>query len=100
LHNKKWLENVTDDLAKIFAGIEVPARPNGAGIAMQIIQETMHNNLMLQQRLQGDQAFQARFQKYVQQYQFMQTQAQNAQIGRIGTDPSAMGQMNTQNMNQ
>ena len=28
----------------------------------------------------------------------MQTQMQNAQIGRIGTDPAQMGGVNTQNM--
>ena len=96
---QEMVKNVTDDLAKIFAGIEVPARPNGAQMAMEIIGNYAQQPDVAQ-RLQGDQAFQARFQKYVQQYQFMQTQAQNAQIGRIGTDPSAMGQMNTQNMNQ
>jgi hypothetical protein len=94
---QEMLENVTNDLAKIFAGIEVPARPNGAGIAMQIIQNYAQQP-DIQQRLQSDEAFRTRFEKYVQQYQFMQTQMQNAQIGRIGTDPAQMGGMNTQNM--
>ncbi len=94
---QEMLENVTNDLAKIFAGIEVPARPNGAGIAMQIIQNYAQQP-DIQQRLQSDESFRARFEKYVQQYQFMQQQAQNAQIGRIGTDPAQMGGMNTQNM--
>jgi hypothetical protein len=94
---QEMLENVTNDLAKIFAGIEVPARPNGAGIAMQIIQNYAQQP-DIQQRLQSDESFRARFEKYVGQYQFMQQQAQNAQIGRIGTDPAQMGGMNTQNM--
>ena len=94
---QEMLENVTNDLAKIFAGIEVPARPNGAGIAMQIIQNYAQQP-DIQQRLQSDEAFRARFEKYVQQYQFMQTQMQNAEIGRIGTNPAQMGGMNTQNM--
>ena len=94
---QEMLENVTNDLAKIFAGIEVPARPNGAGIAMQIIQNYAQQP-DIQQRLQSDEAFRARFEKYVGQYQFMQQQAQNAQIGRIGTDPAQMGGVNTQNM--
>lgn len=34
----KMQKDVTDDLTKIFSGIEVPARPNGAQIAMQITQ--------------------------------------------------------------
>jgi hypothetical protein len=92
-------KQVTDDLSKIYAGIEVGARPNGAQIALQVIQSyTQQPDVM--QRLQSDQAFQARFQKYVQQYQFQMTQQQNAQIGRIGTAPAAMGQTNTQTMQQ
>ena len=94
---QEMLENVTNDLAKIFAGIEVPARPNGAGIAMQIIQNYVQQPDVAQ-RMQTDEAFRARFEKYVGQYQFMQTQRQNAEIGRIGTNPAQMGGMNTQNM--
>ena len=62
-------QNVTDDLAKIYAGIELNARPNGAQIAMQIIQQyTMQPDIM--QRLQEDEAFKARLEKYAQQYAF------------------------------
>jgi hypothetical protein len=92
-------KQVTDDLSKIYAGIEVGARPNGAQIALQVIQSYTQQP-DVSQRLQNDQAFQARFQKYVQQYQFQMTQAQNAQIGRIGTTPAAMGETNTQTMQQ
>jgi hypothetical protein len=92
-------KQVTDDLSKIYAGIEVGARPNGAQIAMQVIQSYTQQP-DVSQRLQSDQAFQARFQKYVQQYQFQMTQQQNAQIGRIGTAPAAMGDTNTQAMQQ
>ena len=52
------------------------------------------------QRAQQDEAFAARLQKYASQYQFMLQQAQNAQIGRIGTAPAQMGGMQTQQMNQ
>jgi hypothetical protein len=38
-------------------------------------------------------------QKYIQQYQFQMQQAQNAQIGRIGTQPAQMGEMQTQGLN-
>jgi len=92
-------KQVTDDLSKIYAGIEVGARPNGAQIALQVIQSYVQQP-DVSQRLQADQAFQARLQKYVQQYQFQITQAQNAQIGRIGTAPAQMGQANTQMVNQ
>ena len=89
------VKQVTDDLSKIYAGIEVGARPNGAQVAMQVIQQyTQQPDVM--QRLQQDEAFQARLQKYAQQYQFQMQQMQNAQIGRIGTAPAQMGQMQTQ----
>jgi len=90
---------VTDDLSKIYAGIEVGARPNGAQVALQVVQQyTQQPDVM--QRLQQDEAFQARLQKYVQQYQFQMQQAQNAQIGKIGTAPAQMGEMQTQGIAQ
>ena len=52
------------------------------------------------QRAQSDEAFAARLQKYAGQYQFQLQQAQNAEIGRIGTDPAQMGGVTTQGMKQ
>jgi hypothetical protein len=51
-------------------------------------------------RAQSDEAFAARLQKYASQYQFQLQQAQNAEIGRIGTAPAQMGGMTTQQMQQ
>lgn len=93
------VKQVTDDLAKIFAGIEMPARPNGAQVAMQVIQQYAQQPDVAQ-RLQGDEAFAARIEKYAGQYQFQMQQAQNAQIGRTGTAPAQMGGMETQNIQQ
>ena len=91
------VKQVTDDLAKIFAGIEMPARPAGAQIAMQVIQEyTQQPDIA--QRAATDEAFSSRLQKYVGQYTFQMQQAQNAQIGRVGTAPAQMGDIQTQNM--
>jgi len=95
---QEMVKNVTDDLAKIFAGIEVPARPNGANMAMQIAKGYVEQP-DIAQRMQTDEAFRARFEKYVSQYQFMLQQAQNAQIGKIGTNPAQMGSVKTQSMN-
>jgi hypothetical protein len=92
-------KEVTDDLAKIFAGIEMPARPTGSGAALQIIQQYVQQP-DIAQKVQSDPAFAQRLQKYTAQYQFMIQQQQNAQIGRIGTNPAQMGQVNTQNMEQ
>jgi hypothetical protein len=51
-------------------------------------------------RAQSDEAFAGRLQKYMGQYQFQLQQAQNAEIGRIGTAPAQMGGMTTQGMEQ
>tara|TARA_R110002167_G_scaffold14711_11_gene59333 strand:- start:455 stop:2548 length:2094 start_codon:yes stop_codon:yes gene_type:complete len=93
------LKDVTDDLSKIYAGIEMPARPNGAEVAMQILQSYIQQP-DIAARLQSDQAFSERLQKYMGQYQFSMQQAQNAQIGRIGTAPAEMGGVQTQQMQQ
>jgi hypothetical protein len=52
------------------------------------------------QRAQSDEAFAARLQKYAEQYEMMLMQAQNAEIGRIGTTNAQMGGIDTQNMSQ
>jgi hypothetical protein len=91
------VEQVTDDLAKIFAGIEMPARQAGAQIALQVV-EQYGQQPDVAQRIQTDQAFAARLQKYVGQYTFQMQQAQNAQIGRVGTQPAQMGQIDTQDI--
>jgi hypothetical protein len=96
---QKIAKAVTDDLAKIFSGIEVPAQANGAQIAMQMVQAYVQQP-DIAQRAQQDEAFAERLQKYAGQYQFMLQQAQNAQIGRIGTAPAQMGGMTTQGMQQ
>jgi hypothetical protein len=49
-------------------------------------------------RLQNDEAFAARIQKYMSQYQFMMQQAQNAVTGRLGTQEANVGGVSTQNM--
>ena len=91
------VKQVTGDLTHIFSGIEMPARPNGAQIALQVIQEyTQQPDIAA--RLQADQSFAARLQKYAGQYQFQMQQAENAQIGRVGTTPAAMGSIDTQNI--
>ena len=96
---QKVQKNVTDDLAKIFAGIEVPAQPNGAQIAMQMVQAYAQQPDVAA-RAQQDEAFAGRLQKYAGQYQFQLQQAQNAEIGKIGTAPDEMGGMTNQVMEQ
>ena len=96
---EKMLKDITDDLSKIYAGIEVPARPSAAQAALQIIQQYSQQP-DIQKRLQENEAFAERLQKYAGQYQFAVQQSQNAQIGRIGTQPAQMGSTQTQGMQQ
>jgi len=96
---QKVMKDVTDDISKIYAGIEVPARPNGAQIAMQMLQAYIQQPDVAQ-RASSDEAFAQRIQKYAEQYQFQMQQMQNAQIGKIGTAPAEMGGMQTQGMQQ
>jgi ribosomal protein S8 len=96
---EKMLKDITDDISKIYAGIEVPARPSAAQAALQIIQQYSQQP-DIQKRLKENEAFAQRLQKYAGQYQFAVQQAQNAQIGRIGTQPAQMGSTQTQGMQQ
>lgn len=91
------VQQVTTDLSKIYAGIEVGARPNGYQVAMQVIQQYLQQPDVMQ-RAQQDKAFQDRLRKYADQYSFMAQQAQNAEIGRVGTAPASMGNIQTQGM--
>jgi len=75
----------------------MPARPAGAQIALQVIQQYTQQPDVAQ-RAQTDQAFGARLEKYVGQYTFQMQQSQNAQIGRVGTAPAQMGEIDTQNI--
>ena len=93
----KMKKDVTDDLAKIYAGIEVPARATGAQVALQIVQQYVQQE-DIAQKLQEDENFKGRIEKYANQYIFDMQQAQNAQIGKYGTAPAAVGSVDTQQM--
>ena len=93
------MKNITDDLTKIYAGIEMPARPNGAQMAVQIISQYVQQP-DIRQRLEQDEGFRNRIEKYGQQYTFQMQQTQNAEIGRIGTAPAQMGGVKTQGINE
>ena len=90
------VKQVTDDLTKIAAAIEMPARPNGAQVALQVVQQYA-SQPDVQQRLMQDEAFKGRLEKYVNQYQQQIMQAQNAEIGKLGTAPASLGTLKTQN---
>ncbi len=84
---QEMIRLVTDDLSKIYAGVEVGAQPNGSQVALQVIQQWMQQPDVVQ-RYQADESFKDRVDKYIGQYQMQMAQAQNAEIGRIGTAPA------------
>jgi len=89
---------VTDDLSKIYSGMEMPARPNGGQVALQIIQQYA-SQPDISERLRSDEAFAARLQKYAGQYQFAQQQQVNAtQYGQYGTAAASIGEVQTQGL--
>ena len=91
----KAMRDVATDLSMIYAGIEVPARPQGHQIALQLGEQYVQQPDVAE-RLQTDEAFAARLQKYMEQYQFAMQQQENAQIGRIGTEPAEFQGMQQQ----
>lgn len=92
---QKVLKDVTDDLAHIAASIEAPARPNGAQVAIGLI-EQYASQPDVAERIKNDSMFAERLKKYYDQYAFMLQQTQNAEIGRIGTKPANVGSVTTQ----
>ena len=95
----KMKKDITDDITKIYAGMEVPARPNGSQIAMQLIQQYAQQPNVAQ-RLQSDEGFAAGLEKYYKQYEMEAMQAQNAVTGRLGTQEAKIGEVSTQNMGE
>lgn len=93
--SQQVIKQVFEDLTSIYSGIERAARPSGAQIALSVIQQYAQQP-DISERLQSDENFANRLQKYAEQYNFQMQQAQNAQIGRIGTNPAQMGGMQTQ----
>jgi len=92
---EKVAKDVFEDLTQIFAGIERPARPNGAQIALNIIQQYA-SQPNISQRLQQDEIFAESLKKYADQYVFIMQQSQNRTIGQIGTKPAEVGGIQTQ----
>jgi hypothetical protein len=84
------VKQVFEDLTMISSGIERPARPNGAQIALSVVQQWAAQP-DIAQKLQGDEAFATRVQKYAEQYQFQLQQMQNAQ-----TTPAQVGNVQSQ----
>jgi len=85
--SQQVLTDVTDDLSKIYSGIEVEARQGGAQVALQAIEMYLQQPDVAQ-RASQDEAFAERLKNYAGKYQFQMQQAENAEIGKIGGTPA------------
>jgi hypothetical protein len=78
------IAQVQSDLTQMFAGIPKDIQLNTPPqLGMQVVQQYVQQP-DVQQRMQTDQAFAQRIEKYAKQLQFQQTQQGNARIGRFG----------------
>ena len=94
----KITKETMDDISKMAAGMEVGAPQNAAQARMQVITNYAQSPKGAA-TLGQNPVFADSFQKYAEQLQFQMQQAQNAVIGRVGTEPAQMGGTQTQNLN-
>jgi len=81
---QKVINEVQEDLTKLFAGVAVNVKPNTPPqIAMVTIQNWAQSPDVVA-RYQADAAFKERVDVYVQQVQMLQAQQENKVIGRLG----------------
>lgn len=82
--SQQFVSKEQDAIAKISAGMDQDIHPGDpADMGIQVIQQYAQAP-DVQQRLQTDKPFATRLEKRLKQYQFQKTQAQNANIGRLG----------------
>jgi len=94
----KIVKETQEDITTMAAGMAVGAPQNAAQLRLQTVQQYIQSPTGAA-KLAGDQGFQFLMQEYMKQLQFQVDQQANAQIGRIGTNPAQMGNINTQNLN-
>jgi hypothetical protein len=88
------LDDEQEALAKIGAGVEPPLDPEGknAQMRMQVIQDSITKNPQLQERYQQDEIYKGMIDARIAMFQQILQQQQNAQIGRVGSQPFLDGQ--------
>jgi hypothetical protein len=76
--------------AKIAAGTEPQLKEGGqnAQVRLQTLQQIIQSNPAVQQRYQQDEIFRSMIDARAQAFQFQLQQAQNAIIGRVGSQPA------------
>lgn len=96
---REFARKVADDLTRIHSGIEVNAQPNGAAMAIPMVQQWA-SQPDIAADIQQNPLLQKRLEKYVMQYVFQQQQQQNAMTGRLGTPPAAFDVTQTTGVGQ
>ena len=90
--SQKAVEEERQTIAELVAGVPPNVRPQDAHeLKMQVFQQWLAQP-DIQQKAQQDQALQDRIQNYMQQRNFAIQQKANAEIGRLGAQPTQFGQ--------
>jgi hypothetical protein len=84
------IEDEQVQFAKIAAGTEPQLKEGGqnAEVRLQTLQQIIQSNPAVQQRYQQDEIFRKMIDARAQAFQFQLQQAQNAIIGRVGSQPA------------
>jgi hypothetical protein len=93
----KIVKETQDDIVAMAGGIAKGAPQNASQLRLQTVQQYVESPTGAA-KLAQDQGFQFLLSEYVKQLEFAISQQQNAEIGRIGTNPASMGDINTQNI--
>lgn len=93
----KIIAETQEAIGKMAAGIAVGAPQNAAQLRLQTVQQ-YYESPTGAAKLASDQGFQFLLSEFVKQLEFQLSQQENAQIGRIGTNPATMGNINTQDL--
>jgi hypothetical protein len=91
----KITAQTTDDISKMHAGIPVGAPQNAPQARLQVVMD-YGQSIGGQAALAGNLVFDEALGEYAKQLNFQISQTENAQIGRIGGEPAAMGSTSTQ----
>ena len=95
----KIVNETTNDIAKMAAGIPVGAPQNAGQARLQIVQDYKQSQTGAME-LQSKPQFQFLLAEYEKQLTFQLQQLQNAEIGKVGAQPAQMGGTVTQGMNE
>ena len=97
----KIVKETQADISTMASGMAVGAPQNAAQLRLQTVQQYVESPTgmaRLNPNGQPDAGFQFLLNEYLKQLQFQVTQQENAQIGKLGTNPATMGDITTQDI--